>query len=175
MRKNWFFIGIAMLMAVLALGAVACDGDEDGAPTDTPALELPTDTPEADETPEATEPAETPSPEAGSETRAILFPVGDSAVSGDATLAPSDGGTQVEVSVSGGLEPGSHASHIHTGTCDSPGAPETTLSEVEADASGAGDASTTIADRPIEDFEDGNHYVAVHNLAGAVVTCGDIP
>lgn len=34
MRKNWLLIGIALLVAVLAFGAVAC-GDDDDAPTAT--------------------------------------------------------------------------------------------------------------------------------------------
>ena len=29
MRRNWFLLGIALLVAVLAIGAIACDDDDD--------------------------------------------------------------------------------------------------------------------------------------------------
>ena len=54
MRKNWFLLGIALLVAALAIGAVACSDDDNGydnggAPTATEvAVANPTDVPEGD-------------------------------------------------------------------------------------------------------------------------------
>ena len=173
MRRYLLLLGAALLTAAFAVGAVACDDDEDGSAeataTDTSA-EQPTDT-AGSEAPTAT------SEDAGATADTVdvtLAAVGASGVSGSATLTPTDAGFDVEVTVDGGLEEGSHLSHIHSGTCASPGAPETNLTNVEANASGAGTASTSIAAQ-LSSAQDGAHYVAVHDLAGTVVTCGDIP
>jgi len=57
MRKSWLLIGVALLAAGLAIGAVACEEeDEDGEePTATEAVETPSEgeTPTAGETPQA--------------------------------------------------------------------------------------------------------------------------
>jgi hypothetical protein len=175
MRKYWLLLAAGVLAALFAIGAVACDDDENGGDA------TPTQ-PAGGEEPSATEPAgdiETPTTEdggaAGETIDVTLAEVSGSGVTGSATLTPTDaGGTDVEVTIDGGLEEGSHLSHIHTGTCASPGNPETTLTNVEADATGAGSATTNLTEAP-SDFTDGNHYIAVHDLAAAVVTCGDIP
>jgi hypothetical protein len=99
-----------------------------------------------------------------------------SGVSGSATVTPGDP-IAVEVTIDGGLEAGSHASHIHQGTCSgSGGSVQFNLTNVEADSTGAGTASSTLASGVLlADLQDGNHYIAVHDLANAMVTCGDIP
>ncbi len=58
MRKIWLFLGVALLGALLALGAVACGSDDnnDNNPTATQSLETPIST--EGTTPQATEPAD---------------------------------------------------------------------------------------------------------------------
>jgi hypothetical protein len=99
-----------------------------------------------------------------------------SGVTGSATITPGDR-IQIEVTIDGGLEEGSHESHIHQGACSaSGGSVEFSLTNVEADASGAGYASSTHFDGVLLAYlQDGNHYIAVHDHAGPMVTCGDIP
>ncbi len=168
MRRHWLLMGVALLSSGLALAAIACgddDGGDGGYPTAT--------------TEPAGEATATTAPSAGGEPVDVTInEVDGSGVTGSATLTPKpDGGFAVDVTVDGNLEEGTHASHIHQGsTCASPTAPVAVpLSDVEADASGAGTATTNIADTPLSDFQDGNSYVAVHALDGAVVGCADIP
>jgi len=76
-RKHWLFIGITIMAAVLALGAIACgdddedDGDGITAPTATVSEAEPTEpadgeTPAADETPEVSASVEIVAPEEAS-------------------------------------------------------------------------------------------------------------
>ena len=183
MHKRWLLLGATLLMAVLALAFVACgdDEDEDGEePTATEALE----TPPAGETP-----AETPAP--GAEIAPITMnEVNGSGVTGSATITetgvnvavPSPGHTQVVVTIDGGLEPGSHLSHIHVGNCSDPtGEIDVNLSNVEAGEDGAGIANTSDPlpaaggdPPPFSEWLEDEHYVAVHALNGDVVACGDV-
>ena len=178
MRKIWLLLGVALLGAMLALGAVACgdDDDDDGEePTSTAEIEVPTE-------PEATQPA-SETPEASAEIAPITMnEVDGSGVSGSATMTETaTGGTDVEVTIDGSLEEGSHQSHLHHGNCSDPtGEIHTTLTSVEAGADGSGSASTTVEtaddpdNPPFSHWLAREHYVAVHALDGAVVSCGDV-
>jgi len=168
MKKAWILAAVGLLTVVFALGAVACSDDddtEDGDPTDV-----------------ATEPAGGETPEAAAPIDVVINPVGDATVAGTATISPLDeDGTEVVVDVTGGLEEGSHQSHIHHGTCADPTGPiHVTLDNVEADATGAGSTTTNNplddagATPPFAHWLDVDHYVAVHALDGAVVGCGDV-
>jgi hypothetical protein len=175
MKKRWFLIGVAALTLVLALGAIACEDDEDDG--DSTATEPAAETPADGETPAAgaTEPAA-----GGDAVEVTMNEEAGSGVTGSATLTSGTSGTAVEVTIDAGLAEGTHASHIHTGTCAAQGPVETALQSVEADASGGGTASTPESGvtTPLATLQDGNHYIAVHDLeaaGGAVVSCGDIP
>jgi Cu/Zn superoxide dismutase len=101
-----------------------------------------------------------------------------SGVTGSATLTPGEEGVVVEVTIDSGLAEGVHASHIHTGTCAAQGPIETELSDITADASGGGTATTLEEGVTTElaVLQDGNHFIAVYDRSvGAIVSCGDIP
>jgi hypothetical protein len=179
MKKPWLLIGIALAAGALALGAVACgDDDDDGGgngeePTATEAApaEEATPTEAAGETPED---GETPSAE-GETIDVILAESEGSGVTGLATITTTDAGFDVELSIDGGLTEGEHANHIHVGTCEARGDVVETLTPLQADASGAVEATSTSIASPLADFTTGNNYFAVHATDGTVVACGDIP
>jgi hypothetical protein len=172
MKRHWLLIGVAALATVLAFGAVACEEDEDDG-GDATATQPAGETPAGETTPDGGTPSA-----AGVEV--TMNENEGSGVTGSATLTGGAAGTALEVTIDSGLAEGEHASHIHTGTCAAQGPVETPLQSVQADASGAGTASTPEAEvvTTLEVLQDGNHYIAVHDLeasGGAVVSCGDIP
>jgi hypothetical protein len=167
MRKNWLLIGVALLAAVLAVAAIACDDDEDGDGN-------------GDAVPPATE--EGAAPDDGAEDGAaedggpitlILSALGGSAVTGSATLAGIDPGTAVIVTIDSGLEEGTHVNHIHEGTCDAIGDIGEPLESLEAGADGSAPAITTMTGAELQHLLDEDHVIAVHALDPAtIVACG---
>ena len=149
MQKNWLLIGIGLMIGVLAITAVACgdDDDDDDDDDDGDAVTLTASLAEAD----------------------------GSGVTGSATLTEAtDGATEVVVDMAG-LD-GTHANHLHHGSCDAQGEVHVTLEELIAAADGSGTATSTFADPELAHFEAG-HYVAVHEAGGApgpVISCGDV-
>lgn len=112
MRKNWLLIGIALLVAVLAIGAVACGGDddddEDEAPTATEEqadADTDTDT-DADDDGDDDAPAPTatdvPAPLATEAPAPLPTDLPDDFTMGDDVLLPADvfnrGGILTDVS-----------------------------------------------------------------------------
>jgi hypothetical protein len=110
--------------------------------------------------------------------------VAGSGVTGTATITENaTGGTDVVVTIDAGLEPGSHLSHIHHGTCATqPGEIHVNLTNVEAGADGSAPATTTTDPKPADGsaappfshWLARDHYVAVHKLDGTLVACGDV-
>ena len=156
MRKNWLLIGIGLLVGVLAIAAIGC-GDDDG--------------------PRPSPPSPTPSSDGGDDDdggdattlTAALTEVDGSGVTGTATLTEfGDEATQVMVEMAG--LSGSHANHLHHGTCDAQGRVDVPLIELQAPK---GTTHTTLG---LAHFEAG-HYVAVHEAGGApgpVISCGNV-
>ncbi len=150
MRTKWLLIGIGLLVGVAAIVAVAC-GDDDGNGGD------------------------------GGDAReltATLSETEGSCVTGTAILTEDDNGTTRVVVSMEGLSEGPHANHIHHVACDAQGEVHLTLEELQAGADGHAEATTTDfpeedPDRELNYFEEG-HYIAVHDTAGAVISCGDI-
>ena len=107
-----------------------------------------------------------------------LQAIGGAPVSGTVAVSESGGGTQVMLAVSGTGAAGTHAAHVHTGTCDAPGDVVAPLESVTADASGAGSSTTTLQ-LPAATVMNGQHIVAYHAGSGAdpgaPVVCGEIP
>lgn len=160
MRKNWLLIGIGLFIAIFAFAAVACDDDDD----------------EDNGATNGGEPTEISSAQIAG---IVLSALEDSGVTGSATIVDVDGNTEVTVAVDGGLEEGSHLNHIHDGSCADPTGPvHVTLTALEADEGGSAATTTTTEfeeDNP--DFAhwlEADHYVAVHDLGGAIVACGDV-
>ena len=148
MRTKWLLIGIGLLVGVVAIVAVACgDDDENGGG-------------------------------GAGELTATLSEMDGSGVTGTAILTEDvDGTTRVVVSMEG-LSEGPHANHIHHVSCDAQGEVHLTLEELQAGADGRAEATTTDfpeedPDRALNYFAAG-HYIAVHDTAGAVISCGNI-
>ena len=155
---------VAVLTAALAAGAVACGDDEGdgGAGTTTTA-------PTSDDE---------PTDGAGGGFSAIIEGEEDEDEGITGTVTISAGGDGVEVVAElEGMPPGAHANHLHHGSCDVQGEVHVTLEEMEIDADGSGEATSTFDDPPLEHFAEG-HYYAVHEGTGAdtgrAIGCGDI-
>ena len=101
-----------------------------------------------------------------------LKAVGDSGVSGEATLTPVDNKTKVAITLTGAPEGVAQPAHIHQGTCEELGAPKYPLSAVEN-----GKSETTI-DAKVSDLTTGDLAINVHKSKeeiAAYVACGEIP
>ena len=113
---------------------------------------------------------------AGAQTVALQG-VGGAPVTGSVAVSEAGGGTQVVLTVAGAGGAGTHAAHVHTGTCDAPGDVVAPLESVTADATGAGTSTTTLQ-IPMATVMNGQHIVAVHEAGGspgAPVACAAIP
>ena len=161
MRKNWLLIGVGLLVAVLAIGAIACGDDDDNGNGDGNGDDI----------------GDIGDGNGNGNGEVLLLSVtltGPDA-SGTAELTVSGEGIQVTLSMAG-LEEGVHANHLHHGTCDSQGEVHITLLNVVADATGDATATTTDDEQPLSHFESG-HYLAVHEAGGdpgAVISCGEV-
>jgi hypothetical protein len=168
MRRKWFLIGAMLAIAMLAPGAAGCGDDDEGEGGNGEAT-----TPAAGATTPATR-ATTPAAGDGAATEyaAIIAGVDDDTIGGAVVIAEGGDGVEVIVDVLG-LPEGSHANHLHHGTCEEQGEVHVTLTELEPDADGIATAETTFDDPPLEHFATG-HYYAVHSGAGAVIGCGNV-
>ncbi len=161
MRKNtkWLLIGVALLISVLAIGAVACSDDDDD------------DDDDDDEAPTATE-EEQIDDDMVLELVASLTEMDGSGASGDASISPNGEGILVSLEMAG-LTEGEHQNHLHDGSCAEQGPVHIALDNVVADENGDGSQTTSNDEEPIDHFVEG-HYLAVHAEDGAVVSCGDV-
>ena len=107
MRKNWLLIGIALLAAVLAVAAIACDDDdEDGNGN-------------GDAVPPATEEGAAPddgAAEDGAPIAVILSALDDSGVTGSASLTAMDSDVEVVVEATGLEEANTYISGAYDST-----------------------------------------------------------
>jgi len=107
-----------------------------------------------------------------------LDPVGESGVSGTATLIAAGDGTNVTLDVQG-LAPGADArATMQAGTCALSSASFAALPDLKADATGTATATGSVLFRGTENvalatMADGEHIIAVQ--VGQVVACGVIP
>lgn len=156
MKTKWLLIGVALLTAVLAIGAIACGDDDEEALEDI--LDELQD--ELDEIGIFQLTASLTGPEA----------------SGEADISLNGEGIRVSLSMEG-LTEGAHANHLHEGTCTEQGEIHITLDDIVADDSGDGLQTTANDEEPLDHFET-DHYIAVHaedsETIGEVVACGDI-
>ncbi len=153
MKTKWLLIGVALLTAILALGAIACSDDDDDEHLDDILDEIQD---ELDDLGVLQLVASLTGPEA----------------SGEATISPNGEGILVSLDMVG-LTEGAHANHLHHGTCDDQGEVHIPLDNIVADESGDGSQTTSNNEESIDHFETG-HYLAVHAEDGAVVACGDV-
>jgi len=108
-----------------------------------------------------------------------LDPVGESGVSGTATLTAAGEGTDVALDVVG-LAPGADGrATMHANTCAQPSASFASLPDLHADANGRAVATGAVIfhgtmDVAMAIMADGQHIIAIKS-AGQVVACGVIP
>ena len=166
MKTKWLLIGVALLMTVLAIGAVACgddDDDDDEAPTATeePADDVVDDDEDMDD-------------DMILQLVASLTEMDGSGASGEAEISANGDGILVSIDMTG-LPAGERANHLHHGTCtdDPPGEVHITLDSIVADESGDGSQTTSNDEQSIDHFAEG-HYLAVHGEDGAIISCGDV-
>ena len=153
MRSTWLLLGIGLLTAVLAIGAIACGDDDD---TD----KIIDDIIDAVGVLRLT---------------ASLTEVDGSGASGEADLSLNDEGILVSL-VMEGLTEGAHANHIHDGSCGGLSEIHIYLDDIVSDSSG-GFQTTANYESPLSHFET-DHFLAVHaedkQTIGPIVACGDI-
>ncbi|MEJ2677860.1 MAG: hypothetical protein P8174_02155 [Gemmatimonadota bacterium] len=154
----------AAVGAGLAFGLVACGGKGNQAAT---------------QNSNAAQPAAQPAASAAATTTAAtgrqfrLLPLNESGVNGSVTLTPQGDSMEVAVNATGLPDgAGAYPSHIHVGTCDSPGAVVQPLNDVQADSTGEGHATTTVA---MSVFKGQQHLVMVHRKDGSMASCATIP
>jgi hypothetical protein len=167
MQRKRLLLGTTLAIAMVALGAAGCGGDDEDEGEGDGATGTPLGTTPATR-------ANTPAAGGGASTEyaAIIAGVDDDTIGGAAVIAEGGDGVEVVVDVLG-LPEGSHANHLHHGTCEEQGEVHVTLTELEPDADGIATAETTFDDPPLEHFATG-HYYAVHSGAGAVIGCGKV-
>ena len=154
MRRKWLLAGLGLLIAVLAIGAIACDDDDD---TDDIIDDLVDDIIDDDGVLLLT---------------ASLTEEDGSGASGEADLSVDGEGILVSL-VMQGLTEGAHANHLHHGSCAAQGEIHITLDDIVADDAGDGIRTTANDEQPLSHFET-DHYLAVHAEDGTVVACGDV-
>ena len=175
MRRNWLLLGIALLVALLTIGAVACsdDDDDDNGNGVEPEATVVIGEPEAtDEVTDGDGDGD------GGEVLllvATILEVDGSGVSGEVQISPDVDGILVDVVVAG-LAEGAHQNHLHHSEACPPdpgGDIHIALTDVEADANGDGIQTTSDDTAAIDHYATG-HYYAVHADDGAVIGCGTV-
>ncbi len=103
----------------------------------------------------------------------------DETATGTASLSIVSGGLQVVISATGLAPNGSHAAHIHMGSCESQGKVVYPLNAVIADATGKGTSTTTV--QGVTVIPSGTWYVNVHRSTSLTqqydfdpIMCGDV-
>ncbi len=163
MRSRWLLAGIGLLIAVLAIGAIAC-GDDDDEISQDDIDDLIDDI--IDDTDDL----------GVIRLSASLTEMDGSGASGEADISINGDGILVSL-VMQGLTEGAHANHLHHGSCAALGEIHIFLDDIVADDAGDGTQTTGDDEQPLSHFETG-HYLAVHaedsETIGAVVSCGDV-
>ena len=162
MKTKWLLIGVALMTAVLALGAIACGDDDDDDDGNGDIIDDVIDDVIDDDM--------------ILQLVASLTEMDGSGASGEADISLNDEGILVSLSMAG-LTEGAHANHLHHGSCADQGEIHIFLDDIVADENGDGTQTTADDEQPIDHFESG-HYLAVHTedseTIGAVVSCGDV-
>ncbi len=107
---------------------------------------------------------------------AQVMPMNESGVSGQAELKAVGESTELRVVLTGAME-GELMGHIHAGTCEAPGAVVVPLTSITVDATGNGEATSTVA-VPLMTVMNGSHIVVYHEAGGspgAPRACAAIP
>jgi hypothetical protein len=108
-----------------------------------------------------------------------LDPVGESGVSGTATLIAAGDGTNVALDIKGLASGADARATMHANTCSMPSASFAALPDLKADATGRATATGSVLFRGTENvalatMADREHIIAIQ-VGGQVVACGVIP
>jgi hypothetical protein len=108
-----------------------------------------------------------------------LDPMGESGVSGTATLIAAGDGTNVTLDIKGLASGADARATMHAGTCAMPSASFAVLPDLKADATGRATATGSVLFHGTENvalatMADGEHIIAIQ-AGGQVVACGVIP
>ena len=101
----------------------------------------------------------------------------NSGIGGDIQVSGEAEQTRVVVQLTGSTANGVHQGHVHTGTCEAPGANVIALQPVTIGADGTGRSESTVAVAPMTAMN-GQHIVMFHEAngqPGAPVACAAIP
>lgn len=163
------FWKLAVLPLALVVGA--CAAEEEPVVEDATVVAEPVPV-----TPAVAVPAPAPAPGAAGMTTISMQPLNNSGAMGQAMLTPMGQQTQVMVNLTSTPQ-GTHAGHIHQGTCASPGSVVVPLQPIEVGADGTGTMTTTV-DVPAETAMNGQHIIVYHEAGGdpgQPIVCGAIP
>jgi hypothetical protein len=114
---------------------------------------------------------------AGMDMSVNMSPVGNSGVTGQATVTAMGSDTQLMVTLNAPAGGTTHQGHVHEGTCDSPGAVVQALDPITLDGSGNGSMTRTVQ-IDSNTVMNGRHIIAYHEAGGnpgAPIVCGAIP
>ncbi|MGH2461821.1 MAG: hypothetical protein ACRDIY_23445 [Chloroflexota bacterium] len=106
--------------------------------------------------------------------KADLFQVARSGVSGVAVLEQVGSQVVVTVALIGGSGGSSFTGEIRSGSCDRPGEIVFRLGAISLTSDGAFRMTTTIS-TPFLSLLDGDHLVLIHKAGGTIVACGNLP
>ena len=162
MRKNWLLIGVGLLVAVLAIGAIACGDDDDNGNGDGNG--------NGDDIGDGN----------GNGNGDLLIRLSVTLTgpdaNGTAELTVNGEGILVTISMAGLQSGSAHASHIHDGTCDDIGGIDISLTGIVGDEAGDGSQIDNNTENSLSHYETG-HSLAVHEAdgsPGAIISCGEI-
>ena len=167
MRKNWLLIGVGLLVAVLAIGAIACGDDDDNGNGDGIGDDIGDDIGDGNGNGNG---------DLLLRLSVTLTEMDGSGATGTAELTPNGEGILVTMSMAGLQSGGAHASHIHDGTCDDIGGIDISLTGILGDEAGEGSQIDNNTENPLSHYETG-HSLAVHEADGSpgtIISCGEI-
>ncbi len=103
-----------------------------------------------------------------------MSPKNDSGITGMAEFSPA-GSDSVTITVTlHGVEQGkTYPTHVHHGSCDSPGAVAQPLNSVTVESDSTGSSATTVAHSIF--MADSSYFVQSHLPDGTPAACGDLP
>lgn len=170
-------IGGGVLLGMVLLASSACGGDSDsdgGSSSTGSSAAAPSGS--GDSASSAARPTTPATPEP-TEASATIEAVAGSGVTGTATATKVGAGSEVVISVTG-LAAGKHSTYLKADACDGAGQRFGPLTELEAAADGAAEATTPLPAARLGELLDKKYHVVIYagdnSAQGDVVGCGEL-
>jgi hypothetical protein len=160
MKSSPSWIAVPLVVLLAACGGDTVDDSLDTGDLPEPAAEV--------------TPPPAPMEQPGMSQTAQFQAAGGSGVTGDVVLTDRGAQTELVVNLANAPANASLPGHIHSGTCEAPGAVVQPLEPVAVDANGRG-SSTSSVNVPSATVMNGEHIVAYHGEGGAPIACAAIP